>query len=822
MKKRLDFFAKRFDKMKKNIERARGKVKRGYFKQKRYVHYLETCPIEEYTILLESGKGIGMEWDIVELAKNFCRQEGYREYALWLTVTGKNKKNREAFLKENGLERVKVIPRGSFRYFKLLATAKYLINDGEFPKVFIKRPEQRYLNLWNAAAPRPAGRNKKKNYGNIGNRQRNFFAADYMIFSGEYIMEQVCNDYMLENMATAPAFLCGHPRNEAFFDEQRREAIRCECCLQGKQMYVYLPVTRKETARTPMALHRERMVTHLWYLDKLLTDGQVIYAKLPSYVVNAIDWGGMKHILPFPKGYKTYEFLNAADGLITDYSGVLFDYAVTQRKIVLFTYDRQEYLEENEFYLSWDELPFPQAQTPKELAALLGEELSCENSKFLRQFCGYERKGTADALCRLLLFGEEAPFLKKCAVPDNGKKNVVIFGGDFMKNGITTALLTLLNNIDRTRCNYVILYKIETLKKRQASLKELPEHVTYMGFHHAKSLSLLDIIRVRLPFYPEKKKMDLWHKQAEHDRHRVFEGCRVDKVIQYNGYVNDMIMMFREMPCSRTIYAHNDMDQEIRMKKNVNRAILAEAYRTYDSVAVVTPDLIPVTRQLAEYHSQHGNANIVVAKNLINYQKVLELANRELLFDAATKMNVKETRVREILNSDAKKMITIGRFSKEKGHFRLISAFERLNAEYPDVYLIILGGYGALYDATVAAAAASKAADRIVVIKYMSNPYALLAKCDYFVLSSFYEGFGLVLAEADILGLRCFSTDIVGPKQFMEQYGGRLVDNSEDGVLAGLRECMEGTLPEHLSVDYEQYNLEAIAQFESLIPSEET
>ena len=100
----------------------------------------------------------------------------------------------------------------------------------------------------------------------------------------------------------------------------------------------------------------------------------------------------------------------------------------------------------------------------------------------------------------------------------------------------------------------------------------------------------------------------------------------------------------------------------------------------------------------------------------------------------------------------------------------------------------------------------------------MSNPYPLIKKCDSFAFSSFYEGFGLVLVEADILGVPCVSTDIVGPKRFMEQYGGLLVENSTAGIEKGLRMCLEGKVPKNLTVDYEKYNKEAVAQFEALLP----
>ena len=40
----------------------------------------------------------------------------------------------------------------------------------------------------------------------------------------------------------------------------------------------------------------------------------------------------------------------------------------------------------------------------------------------------------------------------------------------------------------------------------------------------------------------------------------------------------------------------------------------------------------------------------------------------------------------------------------------------------------------------------------------------------------------MALIEADILGKPVVSTDIVGPRSFMLEHGGRLVENSEEGI----------------------------------------
>lgn len=169
-----------------------------------------------------------------------------------------------------------------------------------------------------------------------------------------------------------------------------------------------------------------------------------------------------------------------------------------------------------------------------------------------------------------------------------------------------------------------------------------------------------------------------------------------------------------------------------------------------------------------------------------------------------------------ILNSRNKKFITIGRFSKEKGHERLIDAFEKLYQKDNSIYLIIIGGYGKEYRNILEKAQNLSCKDNLIIIKYVSNPYAILKKCDYFILPSFYEGFGIVIAEADILGKPVVATNIVGPAKFMQKYGGTLVENSEEGVYEGLKLLYEGKV-KPMNVDFEKYNDEAIMEFEKLL-----
>lgn len=800
--------------------RIKKKIANGILKQKRYPHYL-TKPLKEKAILLESQHGKAMDGNIFALLTELATGSDYRDYRLYLTAAQGKKRAYKKQLRALGMGKVRVVQRATLRYFKVLATAKYLINDNTFIYNFIKREGQVYLNTWHGTPLKTLGKKIKAEAHAIGNTQKNFLAADYLLFPNEFTMEHMVEDYMLENIGTGKLWLTGYPRNAIFFHPESREQVREKYHLEGKKVYAFLPTWRGTIGKVSGTAQVQQLLEYLTELDEKLPDDYLLYVKLHTVSNGTLTTDDFTHIRLFPEDCETYEFLNATDGLITDYSSVFFDYAVSRRKIILFTYDEKEYEAARGFYFPLSTLPFPQAKTAEELLHHMKTGKDYDDAAFLTTYCAYERVDASAAVCRKLLFGG-GEGIKTCALPDNGKKNVVIFGGALHENGITTSLFNLLSQIDREKYNYTILYKMEDIKKHPKVLERIPEEVHTLGFSNGISIGIWDSVLYKIwakkGMVPYRIIEPILDRMAKWDTARIFTGCRVDKLIHFSGYSNDLTTIFRGLSCNKTIYAHNDMEKEVKERRLIRSEILTRAYQEYDSVAVVTEDIKHIAERIAEKlpYRVEKKACIMVAKNVIDYERVLELSKRELLLDPTTQINVSFERLQEILADAGVKFINVGRFSPEKGHARLLDAFERIHEEHPDTYLIIIGSRGALYEETLRKAQELKSYDHIVIILQMSNPFALVKQCDYFIFSSLYEGFGLVLAEADILGVRCVSTDIDGPRLFMKKYGGTLVEDSEQGVYDGMRMCLEGKITTTLSVDYAEYNKEAVEQFECI------
>ena len=129
-------------------------------------------------------------------------------------------------------------------------------------------------------------------------------------------------------------------------------------------------------------IHINKTIDILNELDKKLSKDQILYVNMHPFVRDRINLSIYKNIKPFPDYFETYDFLNITDILITDYSSVFFDYALTQNKIILFTYDEVEYFKDRGLYLPLNELPFPKVKTVDELI----KEIDSEKNIMIKNF----------------------------------------------------------------------------------------------------------------------------------------------------------------------------------------------------------------------------------------------------------------------------------------------------------------------------------------------------------------------------------------------------------------------------------------------------
>ena len=135
--------------------------------------------------------------------------------------------------------------------------------------------------------------------------------------------------------------------------------------------------------------------------------------------------------------------------------------------------------------------------------------------------------------------------------------------------------------------------------------------------------------------------------------------------------------------------------------------------------------------------------------NPINMNAIQTLANKENTMDGKDYI------------------IHIGRFVAQKRHDRLIKAYQKSGITAK----LLLIGEGPLKGETEALVKTLKLTDKVLFHNPVQNPYPYIKSAKVLVLSSDYEGLGLVLLEALALGVPVISTDCPhGPKEIFENY----------------------------------------------------
>lgn len=846
----------------------------------------EDLPIEPKTVFFQSFDGRSFGGSPFYMLLAMYADSSFSCYKKIIAVRKNQIEKTYRLLHSYGIDDCEIIPMHSPQYCHALLQSKYLIDNSTLPTYFTKRPDQILMNTWHGTPLKAMGRSMEDRPHATGNTQRNFLMSDYLLYPNQYMFEHFREDYMIENFFSGKYILAGYPCNSRLFDTVRRNQLRDELGLSDKRVVVYMPTWRQTTRgghRNKQKLIQQSIIMNL---DEHLDDDIVLYARPHYYVSLGLDFKKFKHVRAFPEELEPYDILNLADILVTDYSSVMFDFLNTGKEIALLTYDEQEYRTNRGSYADVADFPFFRTRDAYEMADYLNSrhphEFDSSAYDALRQrFCPYDGPQAAIKLCRVLLENkaEEADEIIDGSTFHNKKQNCLIYAGALTKNGITTSLLGLLDNLDTEKRNYLLSFFSYSGAKQIDCINGLPSHIQYYPMQGQATMTRREAIAQYL--YYRHDIATPWvkrhvNKMAQRDANRLFPGLSFDYSIHFTGYEKRVINLFlNKMFGKRLIYAHNDMVEEHVLKDNYHVPSMNDAYSVFERIVAVRDSLKP---KLAQGFSISED-KIAIVHNVNRLAYIQESGDESPAYSLNTKATLDINTMQELLNNgDITKFVNVARFSPEKGQDRLISAFMRFHANNPNSVLILIGGLGKDYAGIVARAMAfngdnnveeteiyastpslpftesvryiedsitghpaSQPEDqtaksrhtstieptlprkqqteypKIVVIQNLENPLPFVAKSDAFVLSSFYEGLPMSIMEALILDTPVIATDIPGPREFLAEGYGHLVENSEDGLYQGLCDFMNGNLRITKEFDAEAFNEQALAEFKDML-----
>lgn len=460
--------------MKNPLKKLKRKIKYYRSDERKYRDKWYASAVDDKCIMIESGRGETVSGNMFALLKELESDPKWSGYRPFFVVSDKTADEAALKMEYYGFDKVRLVKRLSDEYLGLLARCKYFFSDNTYPTLFCKKDNQILANTWHGTPLKHMGKKVLEGARGLNNVQRNYFMADYSLFPNAFTRDVFMDDYLLRHNYSGRLVMMDYPRNDAFHDDAMRARVREEQGLADKRAYAYMPTWRGGDANSVSGDAQVAEIRgYLKDLDSRMSDSEVLYVNLHPFVASAISYDEFTHVRRFPKEYETYDFLNACDALITDYSSVMFDYAETGRRIVLFTYDLEDYIRDRGMYMDIRDFPFDICRTPEEVAAALSDNGKPDYGKFINDYCSLREAGKtcSGAFLETVINGNG-----HTETQQRDDKHLHVLAADSLKDGLSDELRKAIEKRTSDGMHVSVLFEGGVKPEFIEALKELDEY----------------------------------------------------------------------------------------------------------------------------------------------------------------------------------------------------------------------------------------------------------------------------------------------------------------------------------------------------------
>ncbi|MEU6575963.1 CDP-glycerol glycerophosphotransferase family protein [Streptomyces sp. NPDC046805] len=303
---------------------------------------------------------------------------------------------------------------GTRRYWEVLATAKYLTSNVNYPNAVVKRPEAIHLQTHHGTPLKRMGLDQMRYP--AAAKGTNFGALLERVDKWDYSVSANSHSTRMWEHAYPARFTSldyGYPRNDVFYTSDARDvrAVRDRLGIApGRTAVLYAPTHRDyESGWTPH-LDLATLADRLGENTVLLVRGHYFYGGSASPLTGLRR---ARRIIDVSTYDPVEELCLAADALVTDYSSIMFDYAGLDRPIVVYADDWETYATTRGVYFDlMTEAPGQVARTQEDLAEIFtsgawrDESAAKTRAAFRRRFCDYDDGRAAERVVRRVFLGE--------------------------------------------------------------------------------------------------------------------------------------------------------------------------------------------------------------------------------------------------------------------------------------------------------------------------------------------------------------------------------------------------------------------------------
>lgn len=340
-------------------------------------------PICEYKILFQNQSGVGYGGNPKYIAEKLLELDREEKLEMVWAVS----QYRGGFP-----ERVRQVIYGSEEYYYELATAKVWVDNSRKAYSTRKREGQFYLQAWHGAAP------VKRVEADVQDKLPEFYIegakhdsemADLFLSGSEFYSKLYRTSFWYQG----EILKVGLPRHDVFWN---KEAIRDKIhefyhIERDVAIVLYAPTFRSSYQSECYDLDLDGV--RLALEKRFQKPFQMIVSRHP---VNYQEYAFKKEArYLFVGDYDDFqELLAAADILITDYSGCMYDFSYTNRPVFLYQKDYEAYLQDRNFYIPMEKLPYIKAHSNEEMKSAIEkfdeEAYMSELTAFMKSMGNYD------------------------------------------------------------------------------------------------------------------------------------------------------------------------------------------------------------------------------------------------------------------------------------------------------------------------------------------------------------------------------------------------------------------------------------------------
>lgn len=312
------------------------------------------CPIQPRKIVVCSyfGNGYG---DNPKYILEEIRRRGWPCDVVWLV--------RDDVMRHTQMPAgVRTVRIGSLKAIYETVTAKVWIDNARKPWYVKKRRGQYYVQTWHGG---PAFKRVEKDAADrlssdyVLSAQHDSRNIDVCLSNCRRFTELITRSFWYDGEVLE----CGFPRNDILTSPSPLlvDSIRLKLGLSPQQrVALYAPTFRNHLSADAYPLAIDQCLAAL--AQRFTGDWSLLVRRHPNVQSEPLLRAQSDQVLDATPYEDLQELLCVVEVVITDYSSVMFDGALQQKPVFLFTPDLEQYKSERNFYFSLDELPFMAAR----------------------------------------------------------------------------------------------------------------------------------------------------------------------------------------------------------------------------------------------------------------------------------------------------------------------------------------------------------------------------------------------------------------------------------------------------------------------------